>query len=1115
MNYAPHRLGKKAGLGNARSPKTYFQWLFTIVAFYILLSMVVPTRASTITPSSNNSQIKVLSSAETEADYVQLTPANSHGVSVNQFSSFTVSERPLKLMHGGMQTDVYSPPKLIIISAPKIILSDNIALIGETADIIFINTSSNIANDITCTSCGFENFGRVTLAAARPGSTIASTMSALGRISTFAGGAVNVTNLTAPGVQSLELIAEQVSTAGQINTHLRGDYDSEGNLGITPDGSQIIAGSGINIYTGTTSLIYETLEVVDTSTAPYSGGCDIGGTLRAAMISVVANCPLQIINNAVLSTSSDALATSDREGKLLALQEGVYLQTGRTGLDIAVQGRLETGNYLQVVSSGSLFIKGSVKAHLTALFAEHAVRLGVDGTVLADRIDVGSEWFSNRGLIQSDTVNIETDKTLYNHFGGRILGQSVKLVSLNGAVINGSRTERAYIPDDLPSLLLSSQLRADDKYGIYYQTASENGTTQANLSAQISASSVRIKAQRFENINPYGLVKPETVRWDAGVDLNVASSRRVYVQAETKIEIEAPEYILNASAILGLNQEGSLDLNTRLLMNQRYRVEAELGVFSRISYDENGGIPTSSRADVPGLESYLVAYSPPGIIYTFGEFTFSDGDQNNTQPAEFVNQFSFFEALSDAHFHDARFQSIGLMMPIRQGRGHQPIRCAAYGCAADKYTSLIEFETLTSFAGDVYGLSSDLIVQTVNQLDDASKQTIIDRFVDERKAEIESESTFVNPTGVGGNVTSRRYVSLVEITPNHAGLETLSIQISRCMTYDYYNGGSNTDCSTNYETYRVSDILDIEAGNNLMNGLPWTANQIAEKAEAFISAQSYRGTLPLGGNGDVNGTYTRTYTVFSITDDNEYIIINYSEKFVATSSWTLSEAQSRAVGYYSDGGSVTLRLPELMAGANAIPYPTELSVVDTTIEEGRAQLHIEWQPLNQNSITYKLNALDMGNSTSYVYDLVGGGVRTVSFRVRACNTVGCSDSSPAVTTTVVIPPSETDLNSCRSQFYRPFTNAYRTTPTANNGYGRIGNHCAVKGNQFILATQYERSFAPGSTQTMCGHIRIYSRDALAQAILEQSTDYPAAMRPTDVQGTCEQVYSTSFSRMNW
>ena len=1103
--------------------KRLYAWIFRCLTLMGAWSaLIIPDHdVSASTFSTPAAGIKVFAGTGTDADYIETVPANSAGISVNSFSQFIVTGKKLRIFQGGYQAEGYRPAKVIVITSPEISLADHIELVGEPADIVFIDTSSSVSNTVKCTSCGFSNFGRVTLAAAATQYPIGVGMSRFGKLSTFSGGAVSVNSLNASGIQSLEVIAERVSTAGAIDTQIRGEVDSSGAYRASPIGKKIIGNGGINIYTGTTAVVYESLEIAAGGGTVFTGVCEIGGTFKSAMINVIASCPLTLASSATLSTVSDAIATSEHRGQLIGVQEGIYLQTNRQGSNMVLNGNLRSDNLIQAVSLENVSVAKEMRANNVTLLAKNGLSVSVGASINADVVSGGADWFSNQGSIQARSVEVETNQALYNHFGGRMKGDIIKLISNSGTVINGSRTDKAYMPASLPAILLTSQLKGDDRYGVYHFVSGETGPLKAELSAQISANSIHIKAKRFENINPYGLLKPDNVRWDQGIDIDVAKSRRVIVQAEKTLEIEAPEYVLNSSAIIGLNQSGSFDVNTALLMNQRYRVDAQLGVFSRISYSANGGIPTSSKTNVSGIETYLTAYSPPGILYTFGELTFSNGVQNNAIDSEFVNQFSFLEVLADANFHEAALQSIGLVMPIRAGVGHQPIRCAAYGCTSATYKSLIEFETLTSFSGNVYGISSDLLVQTVNQLEDGNKQALIDQFVAQRREEIAYEKTHINPTGVGGDVTDERYVSKVEVlTDGTTGTDYVHITISQCMTIDYYHSGQTKTCTANLEKYSVAGILSAEAGENLINGLPWTGNQIAEKANAYIEGQSRSGSLAVPGESSVSGTYIKRYTGFSITEDNLFIVINYDERFKPTSQSGLTEAQSRSAGYYAVNGTITVKLNDLMGAAPSnLPVPTGLTVIGSAVTNGSAEVNLRWNAVVGQNFTYKLNGKSVGSVTSYVASITGSGTKDLTFRVQACNTIGCSEPSNPIATRVVIPPTSADTQSCTTSFFRPFTNQYKTTLTADNGYGEYGNYCGMKtvdGTVYlVIAGQYQRFHAPEASYTVCSNIKLFDSQALVDALVAGSHNYPVPRTLPEYQGKCSTGLAISLTRMTW
>jgi len=1091
--------------------------LKSVSLFGIFLSAVIGTAsavASTYSPTGSTNGLKVLAESTAEADYITLNKANSSGISVNTFSDFSVSGKPLKLLHGGMQDPNYQPAKLIVIKSQRISLANTIELVGETANILFIDSDTSTTSTLSCTGCRLENFGRITLAAASSQFNLSLSSSILGKLSTFSGGTVSINGMETAGAYSLEVIAERLNTAGEINTHIRGQVDANGGYTAASTGNSIIGVAGINLYVGTMALMYESLDVAPHGSSTfYQAEQALDGTLKAAMINIVSSRPLHVKSSATLSTQSDLLSTSMHAGEFNALLEGVYLQTSRPDAgEIRLDGKVVSDNLVQVLAQGDLEINNALSAYRADLFSASAIKIASSGKIAAETATVGANWLTNRGAITVNSLAVETIKTLYNHFGGKISGDGVSLVSLEGAVVNGSRTNKLHTPADLQGLHLDPEFNGDDKYGIYQLVKSESGSIQSTLSALITGNSVHIKAKRFENINPYHMVKSDNETWADGVVIDIQKARRVSVQAEGSLQILATDYVLNASAVIGLNQAGSIDINTPLLMNQRYRTEATLAVYSRISYDQSGGIPTSSKSNVNEIETYLTAYSPPGIFYTFGDLTFSDGVENNSAYADFINQFSFVEVLSDSHFHDSQLHSLGLAMAARETAGFEPVRCAAYGCSTENYVSLIESETLTSFGGNVYGLSSDLNVQTVNQLEDVSKQSLIDAFVQQRRDEVAYEKTFVNPTSVGGDVTTYHYLSKWEIT-NRNNSEYLVITVSRCNKIEYYAGNVSNTCLQSHEEYPVSNILNAEAGESLLNGLPWTGNEVRDKARDYVNGLSYSGSLSVTGHPSVSGTYVAEYVIYKITDDNEFIIIDYVQKFEPNNASSLNEAQGRTAGYYRVSKSVTVRLQDLM-GSITPDVPSNINV-NYTLSSGQANFTVSWNAVSGNNIEYTVSpgGSTSGTSLSTSRNTVSGD-NSFSFRVKACNSVACSNWSSPKTVSFQLQPSASELASCTASFYRPFTNKYRMPFIGVNG-----NYCAittVSGTTYLVIAEQRQQYYPDGRTTYgrCEYVRYFNRSSVVSAILND-TAFPS---PSMTQGagnyqSCDQMLSFGLTEL--
>ncbi|PCK08036.1 MAG: hypothetical protein COA42_11365, partial [Alteromonadaceae bacterium] len=653
----------------------------------IFLACSTPLFASVLTPVNTDTGIVIRKSPTnvTSADMLSVEAPNAYGISVNHFNEFRVEGNKLRIFHNKLGTDQYSPAKLIVISANTLSLYDEIELVGESADLLLVTPNSSVNSSVVCHSCKFRNFARVTLAAANNTNYLSSTMTSVGTLSTFSGGSLDINHLDASGALSLELLAENITTQGTITTNLKAIQSSDGSYVVSENGDLVAGSGGINIYTGSTALDYEKLKSSNHATNTDTTQAELSGEFLSAAISLISAKPLRINSSAILSTKSDMLVSSSHQGNFIAAVEGIFIQTHTENhADLTINGQLLSDNKIQISSLDKLFINGTLNANAVFL-ADRDGTLNT-GEIKAETLESGSGYFINEGSLNAQQLLIEAEGTIYNQFGGRIVGDQVTLISTDSSVINGSRSNKAYRPSNLTGLALNSYLPASHIYGIHQDVSTESGSVRSDLSARISANTIKISAKRFENINPYHLTKPETETWLGGIPLNVNTSRRVSVIAEQNLQIQATEYVLNTSAVLGQNQAGQFIINTPTLMNQRYRVEAVLAEFGRTTFSDISdglGIQNISALVDTGLVSnvsevnvgaYLSAYSPPAVMYSFGDFMFSDGIENNTTDASFINQFSFLEVLGDAHFHGTDFHSIGLIMAIRPASGFEPVR---------------------------------------------------------------------------------------------------------------------------------------------------------------------------------------------------------------------------------------------------------------------------------------------------------------------------------------------------------------------------------------------------------------------------------------------------------
>jgi len=120
----------------------------------LIFSSAVNVSASVI----ESDDIQKYNSEEQNLSIVHLRESNSSGISVNYFSSFDV-DSPVQFLNATQQAvsgdvdDIILPAKLIVIVADTINIESSISLLGSTADILFITTSSS--GDILCDGCSF------------------------------------------------------------------------------------------------------------------------------------------------------------------------------------------------------------------------------------------------------------------------------------------------------------------------------------------------------------------------------------------------------------------------------------------------------------------------------------------------------------------------------------------------------------------------------------------------------------------------------------------------------------------------------------------------------------------------------------------------------------------------------------------------------------------------------------------------------------------------------------------------------------------------------------------------------------------------------------------------
>lgn len=805
-----------------------------------------------------------------DASFDTLILANAvSGISYNEFSSFNVSTKKL-VIYNGISSDTASPLiQTIIIKAPNISLTNEIEIIGSPANVLLVSSGT-----VTCSNCSFSNFGRVTLASSLLSSRdIISSTAVIGSLEAVQNGQVVVNNISSPGIQSLELFAHDVKTSGILDINLRADLHPEGGLVMHSQGTKIVGSGGINVYSGKLSLNYEDLKV--TNAIMEDRTLSLDGTFKAASIAVVSPNNIEISSSTSLNTITDALSTSTINGQFYSPIEGVFIQiVGKDTADkkfgqILIKGRVSTDGILMLKGLADIVLNNSVLAKNTSIIARDIVtNLGF---IQSQKTDIAAKVFINEGDINSSVVNVETEGNIYNSFGGDIKSNIVILKSNNGNVVNGSRSIVKSYSLSSSTLPINTDITML-KHGIFYDL-NENGNPETITSANIIGNDISIQANAFENINPYFITKTSADNWDSGIAVNNTLARQVSLQAENRLEIKAKNYLLNSSAVLGLNQDGMFIVNTPLLSNERYRLEVENFVYNQVLYS-----PDKSRehdqASV-GLETRISTYSPPGRMYSYGEFRFSDGSSTDAISEQFINEFSYFESFGNAHFHQTQIKSVG--MELSQTLSYSLVTnvrsCLIYGnCQGDKTVTRADAETLFSVGGNLYGVDpslpsqSDLVVTNINAYS-ALVQTLVRNYLSQFYFEkSETEYGYVSKSEIDGQIL---HATVVACNGNKR--------------YEIPAGPGYTlipNCVNNNINKSIDQLIADDSAGREHPGTGYTPAQINSASTEFVKTIPY--VDQSGYNIVFRLSWSKQYNSYTFDPKTNEVIVAYTQyaKFV-------------------------------------------------------------------------------------------------------------------------------------------------------------------------------------------------------------------------------------------
>ncbi|OLF76659.1 hypothetical protein AWH60_07685 [Pseudoalteromonas haloplanktis] len=777
-------------------------------------------------------------------DVMLLNDDNKSELVISNFTSFTVNTKPLT---------IYVPQsnaiEKLVISSPAISLKNSITILGKAIDIVFVSS-----NNISCSNCGFKNAGRISLLTGTFLNDI---------IDVKANSTINVNGLLAAGVQSLEVFSDKINTAGVIDLNLKATVHPAGGYVISDNGNLVAGAGGINLYAGDFKIRYSDLDIQDVNIG--SGVYQPKGTLKAASIGIVSSKSIEIPSSTELNTMSDLLATSTRQGSFYAPSEGIFIQVAKNpSASISAKGKLYSDNIITTKSISNQTFHNTSRVMGKAFKALTKGIVSNYGYIEAGVVGINGSKFINSGSIRGAKLDVESAADVYNSFGGEILVGLFTVKIDDGIFVNGSRTNKLYHPDKLalktPLLDMTST-----KHGLY-NSYTEPGVVQTNLSANIHANEVRISAKAIENINPYSLKKAITDDWDSSIRVNTQYANQVSMTAETYLGLKANNYVRNASAILGLNQQGNFDVNTSKFYNERYRLEGESFLVSQITLDS---IKAGKFDEVNvGTKTRIIAYSPPGRVYSLGKLKVSDGDSVN-EDEEFINAFSYVEVFGDSHFHQLELKTVGLELAKNLSKIEiLRIRsCIVFGvCPDNKVNITAEAETLFSLQGNIYGLnqlisSESNFEQNNLNFSDQNKKNAVDKYI--------SQYTYF--------ISENKYGELLSVDQK-GDLLTGTYKVCDGQRAINYMNLVVPNCSHKSFSQSIPVLLEEFLKNNKVGNTGYTYAEISRAANKFVQGLPKKSIPGDKVNDNLVIVTNKVYSSFALSPDDKVLTVSYYQK---------------------------------------------------------------------------------------------------------------------------------------------------------------------------------------------------------------------------------------------
>lgn len=617
---------------------------------------------------------------------VNIAEPNANGISINKFENL-VTNQPLQLVSvNANPEEEYNRPETVVFVANNISFGDTVEMVGPAMDVVFIIAGSD--NQLICNSCEFKNFMRVTLASHIG---IPDLTEGVPLLSTAGDSEIVINSLDAQDVLALDIVSRNVTIGGNVNLMSRVSSSGNDAYSADPSGNLTMGLGGINVVSGVNVWNYDTQSIEQMYRDYDNQPTKIGGEIYATEFKLTATSPTEI--TARFDTRSDLLSTVRFNGIQHLTQEGVQLNLAYlepTRIDSLIYSDGDVG--IRAVGDLSLDFAGNeiVANKVDVLAGGDIVNLY---KIEAEEVRLGGFSVVNEGdLIGHQIADIYSEDFIINQYGGNILARNLTLQSENGIIRNGART--AYQDGDQDNKSYISISSGFGATGIKMGTAYRKVGLLANPStannylmpdethAHIRGENVSIYTGKgFENINPYYKPVDDSGLFAMRKDL----MSQVSTIADNELDIQAGSYILNASAIIGVqNENGILKADTRTFMNERYRIRTVLDFKT-----ERSSTSTTTTTE-NSLYTKTLYYSPPGSIYSMGNLGIK-------AISSFTNSVSYIEVFGDAEFDTPWLREIGLKhYDLRESATY--IRRNVYSC--DTYASCVNAYQYTNLSSD-------------------------------------------------------------------------------------------------------------------------------------------------------------------------------------------------------------------------------------------------------------------------------------------------------------------------------------------------------------------------------------------------------------------------------